>query len=133
MLALGVHTLGPEYLTASEREMHMWAAEGLAQSCVLMYLDQPSGMGPDEVWMTPYYPNWEQGRWVDQVKKWESGGRKGGVPPGVSSGDIVPVRNESMRDTKIKGNNYVLRPETVESLYILWRTTGDSRYREWGW
>ena len=27
----------------------------------------------------------------------------------------------------------LLRPETVESLFVLWRTTGNQRYREWGW
>lgn len=26
-----------------------------------------------------------------------------------------------------------LRPEAVESLYYLWRITGDAQYREWGW
>ena len=25
------------------------------------------------------------------------------------------------------------RPETVESLYYMWRITGDEKYREWGW
>lgn len=25
------------------------------------------------------------------------------------------------------------RPETVESLFIMWRLTGDNIYREWGW
>jgi hypothetical protein len=28
---------------------------------------------------------------------------------------------------------YDLRPETVESLFIAWRLTGDTRYREQGW
>ena len=27
----------------------------------------------------------------------------------------------------------VLRPEAVESLFVLWRATGRQRYREWGW
>ena len=27
----------------------------------------------------------------------------------------------------------VLRPEAVESLYYMWRLTGEQRYREWGW
>ncbi len=27
----------------------------------------------------------------------------------------------------------LLRPETVEALFLLWRTTGDSKYRDWGW
>lgn len=28
---------------------------------------------------------------------------------------------------------YILRPEVVESYFILWRITHDPRYREWGW
>lgn len=28
---------------------------------------------------------------------------------------------------------YMLRPETVESLFILYRTTGEQKYRDWGW
>ncbi|THV00628.1 glycoside hydrolase [Dendrothele bispora CBS 962.96] len=28
---------------------------------------------------------------------------------------------------------YILRPETVESLFIAFRLTGDVKYREWGW
>jgi hypothetical protein len=27
----------------------------------------------------------------------------------------------------------LLRPETVESLFVLYRITGDEQYREWGW
>lgn len=27
----------------------------------------------------------------------------------------------------------ILRPETIESLFYLWRKTGDAKYREWGW
>lgn len=29
--------------------------------------------------------------------------------------------------------NNDLRPETAESLYLLWKVTGDPKYREWGW
>ena len=28
---------------------------------------------------------------------------------------------------------YILRPETVESFFYMWRITGDPQYREWGW
>lgn len=28
---------------------------------------------------------------------------------------------------------YNLRPETIESIFYLWRITGDNMYREWGW
>ena len=29
--------------------------------------------------------------------------------------------------------HYLLRPETVESYFYLWRLTHDPKYREWGW
>ena len=27
----------------------------------------------------------------------------------------------------------ILRPETIESLFYLWRFTGNKTYQEWGW
>jgi rhamnogalacturonyl hydrolase YesR len=27
----------------------------------------------------------------------------------------------------------ILRPETVESLFLAYRSTGDEKYRQWGW
>lgn len=27
----------------------------------------------------------------------------------------------------------ILRPETIESLFYLWRLTGNKTYKEWGW
>ena len=37
--------------------------------------------------------------------------------------------------TLIKAGNfqYLLRPETVESVFIAWRMTGDPRYRDVAW
>jgi len=32
-----------------------------------------------------------------------------------------------------KASSYILRPETVESFFILNQLTGDPVYREWGW
>eukprot|EP00041_Stephanoeca_diplocostata_P026392 m.711753 g.711753 ORF g.711753 m.711753 type:complete len:739 (+) comp22954_c0_seq2:141-2357(+) len=34
---------------------------------------------------------------------------------------------------KIKDSRYILRPETVESYFYLWRTTHDPKYRDWAW
>lgn len=28
---------------------------------------------------------------------------------------------------------YILRPETIESYFIMWRLTHDQKYRDWGW
>jgi len=29
--------------------------------------------------------------------------------------------------------SYKLRPEMIESLFVMWRVTKDEKYREWGW
>ena len=41
-----------------------------------------------------------------------------------ASGRITSRNNEKM---------YLLRPETVETYFYLWRLTHDQRYRDWGW
>eukprot|EP00003_Mantamonas_plastica_P029280 TRINITY_DN68_c2_g1_i1.p1 TRINITY_DN68_c2_g1~~TRINITY_DN68_c2_g1_i1.p1 ORF type:complete len:158 (-),score=35.20 TRINITY_DN68_c2_g1_i1:239-712(-) len=33
----------------------------------------------------------------------------------------------------IEKSTYLLRPETIESMFVLYRMTGDSVYQEWGW
>ena len=30
-------------------------------------------------------------------------------------------------------DQYELRPETVESYFVMWRITHDQKYRDWGW
>mmetsp|Transcript_22339 Transcript_22339/g.33387 ORF Transcript_22339/g.33387 Transcript_22339/m.33387 type:complete len:124 (+) Transcript_22339:135-506(+) len=43
------------------------------------------------------------------------------------------VRFTGSNDFHGTPNYYILRPETVESLFILNYLTGDPIYREWGW
>lgn len=42
---------------------------------------------------------------------------------------------EWRKDFNVKSNDVhnLQRPETVESLFYMWRITGDVKYREWGW
>lgn len=37
------------------------------------------------------------------------------------------------RKQKLIDAKYQLRPETIESVYIAWKLTGDPKYREIGW
>lgn len=51
---------------------------------------------------------------------------------GVGLGlDVVMFDNKGAMNPKIHKN--MLRPETVESLFYMWRVTGDPKWREWGW
>jgi len=43
--------------------------------------------------------------------------------------------SDSIEARALKQNEryYILRPETVESYFLMWRLTKDPKYREWGW
>ncbi|EGN96700.1 glycoside hydrolase family 47 protein [Serpula lacrymans var. lacrymans S7.3] len=131
LLALGAHTLD---LAPAEKQIHEWAASGLAYTCWTSYADQATGLGPDEMVMVAgATQNVTSGRWVDVVADWVDQGRPGGLPPGLHEPPVVKVGTTEERDYYAKKNSYLLRPETLESFYILWRTTGDERWRERGW
>ncbi|TFL01959.1 glycoside hydrolase [Pterulicium gracile] len=156
LLALGAHTLplndlksvgidfkslGDNYGAAKQayetlsrynlKDVHLWAAEAVGQACYLLYADQPTGLSPDEVFMkTP--PDNKSTRWLTALEGWRASGARGS-PPGT--GNIPPVSQEDVGpgDYNVAHHEYVLRPETVESFYILYKVTGKSIWRERGW
>lgn len=153
LLALGVHTLTDDLIPKKTRERHLWAAEGLAETCWITYADTETGLGPDEMRMKPWPPKTESttttekrdglwgfgarededvgGKWMAHVRKWERGGRVGGKPPGART---VPKESDpGKRDWSPTKTAYLLRPETIESFYILWKVTGDAKWRDRGW
>ncbi|KAJ6582035.1 glycoside hydrolase family 47 protein [Mycena capillaripes] len=143
----------------SLRETHLWAAAGLAETCYMLYADQPTGLAPDEVgfkltdssrWGLSKEGKWLEGggkRWIDAVEAWRKAGAGSGtwkgrrLPPGVGEDtkplvytEIERTRGTGQgRDYSAKKLEYLLRPETVESLYILWRVTGETKWREMAW
>lgn len=105
LLALGAHTLD---LSPKDKELHQWAAEGLAYTCYMTYIDQATGLGPDEM----YFDHWPQGikagAWMNHVKVWEEAGRPGGLAPGLQE---VPTMPAGGRDYSARKTAYLLRPE----------------------
>ncbi|VDB99921.1 unnamed protein product [Peniophora sp. CBMAI 1063] len=109
-------------------DLHRWAAVGMGEACAVMYADQPTGLGPDEAQMTRTAV-----RWIDQLEVWRQGG-SAGTPPGVAP--VIPVRGKAgyeFHEYELKRFAYELRPETIESMFVLWRTTHDVRWRTHGW
>lgn len=134
----GLLALGAATIPDVPRE-HMWAARGFAQTCWMLYADSPSGLAPDEVIMRSKPNNpavnpvpMSFGRlWATHLEEWEQSGAEGD-PPGVRP--VPPIRdmNETMEYTSTRPM-FLLRPETLESFYLLWRTTGEEVWRERGW
>jgi len=125
VLALGAATIPDVPRT------HLWAARGLANTCWTLYADSPTGLSPDVVNMLAGSGPADSSRlWAKELAQWERSGMHGD-PPGVRPAE--PVDNPDMREYRPSRRGYLLRPETVESFHLLWRTTGDIVWRERGW
>ncbi|KAG8903995.1 hypothetical protein FRB99_002407 [Tulasnella sp. 403] len=132
MIALGAKYLkGEPGFDSDMEELWSWAAQGLGETCWVTYADQASGLGPDEVLFQLWPGNPKDGLWISHVRDWKVR-RDGETPPGVKGG--VPLRGASgQTDYAMKLNAYQLRPETVESLFVLYKTTGDPKWRDRAW
>ena len=110
------------------KELHLWAAEGLAQTCYLTYADSATGLGPDEIAMNGYYgaPQVKGGSgkgtkepklWIDALDSWTRSSRKGLVPGLENKKPIVYTEKQRLRgrgrgrDYVMRKTDYLLRPE----------------------
>lgn len=135
LLALGVHSLPSSAFTNitdsltstypllssyNLSDLHMWAATGLADTCWLMYADQPTGLGPEEVLMrTPESPrehprafNDSNGLWLDAMERWRLSGQDGS-PPGIQQ--KKPEPDSTRKDYEVRKAGYLLRPEVYST------------------
>ncbi|KAJ3197751.1 hypothetical protein HDU67_003654 [Dinochytrium kinnereticum] len=113
-------------LTDEERE-DLYIAQELTRTCYEMYHQTPSGLSPEIAFFRP----------LDE----EDGGVKGILESMRKNARNNPPTALTTPDEHYDmdfGMNYrdrhnLLRPETVESLFVLYRITGERKYREWGW
>ncbi|CAL9055079.1 mannosyl-oligosaccharide 1,2-alpha-mannosidase MNS3 [Musa acuminata AAA Group] len=115
-LALGA-TKGITRKKAVERNLltpedleNLKLAEDLAKTCFEMYAVTSTGLAPEIAYF--------------HVEGDSEGGLDGGNKSSEYIDDILIKHND---------RHNLLRPETVESLFVLHRITEDPKYREWGW
>ena len=116
LFALGAISLP---LSPAEKQLHIWVASGLAQTCWLTYMDQATGLGPDEMSFDP-----SSTKWIHAYREWEkmadtgtSGLQRPDFPPGVG-GEPMFISDSAKRDYTNKRTEYLLRPE-VCGFFIL--------------
>ena len=118
------------------RDLHMWAAEGLAETCYITYADMPTGLGPDEVMFKTSDSRgfgkqqdgtWLNGGgelWIDAVDTWKRRGR-GMVPGTGDKKKKIYSEKERLtgsgtgRDYTVKKSAYLLRPEVCSQCLLL--------------
>ncbi|KAI8364091.1 glycoside hydrolase [Blakeslea trispora] len=133
----GMLAMGSKLLNRPE---DMSVAKGLLNTCVHMYQSTATHLSPevwsfdevvdynpltygkseDDIWDSNSWTNWLHVQRPDvKIDTWEG-----------SLNEPIELPKDSIRHFDVK---YLLRPETVESLFMLFRITGDSVYREYGW
>ncbi|XP_061374312.1 mannosyl-oligosaccharide 1,2-alpha-mannosidase MNS3 isoform X2 [Gastrolobium bilobum] len=85
-------------------------AEDLAKTCFEMYSVTSTGLAPEIAYF--------------HTEGFSEQGLDGGNKSSEYVNDII---------IKPADRHNLLRPETVESLFVLYRITEDPKYREWGW
>ncbi|XP_020037496.1 endoplasmic reticulum mannosyl-oligosaccharide 1,2-alpha-mannosidase isoform X3 [Castor canadensis] len=56
-----------------------------------------------------------------------------GLSPEIAHFNLYPRADRRDVEVKPADRHNLLRPETVESLFYLYRVTGDHKYQDWGW
>lgn len=120
LLALSNYLLPDSVYLPGEKQILEWAAEGLANTCYILYAESMTGLGPEEVKFFAYNgdDDYEAGKWIKHVQKW---GKKvswrDGKPPGLQ--DPVPryQGDEQSRDYEYNNPTWYLRPE-VRFLHV---------------
>lgn len=99
-----------------EAATHLDVARELLRTCVQMYMRTPTGLAPE----ITHFP-------LSGLAKRKGAGGQGLVPTG---GGVSVFGDVLIKD---KDSHNLLRPETVESLWVLWRVTGEQEWRDAGW
>ena len=147
MLALGAAALASSRSQAVTDE-DMVVAVRHAQGCVWSYASTPTLVGPEIFQLAACRKGrdavsggresdwsgskgdctWDFTKYTSQLKR---------KPPGKpSSEEIQQFLNANHLGagfTDISDKRYMLRPEAIESLFILWRITGDERLQDAAW
>lgn len=111
---------------SAEQEEDLTLAEELMKTCWGMYTTTPTGLAGEityfNIHSTPL-----------MYEEFTADNRpRGPATFEPSSGETRPVGAD---DYVVHGSDAhnLQRPETVESLFYMWRITGDVKYRDWGW
>ncbi len=102
--------------------------EQITNGCVWAYLNSPTGIMPETFTALPCSTDdgrqceWDDAYWQQQTH----------IPANCMMGNCERFRFPP-GFLQVKDASYKLRPEAIESVFIMWRMTGDEYWRDVGW
>ncbi|KAK8035384.1 mannosyl-oligosaccharide alpha-1-2-mannosidase [Apiospora rasikravindrae] len=123
-----------------ERPADMETAKQLTDGCVWSYFATPSGIGPEIFTFIPCDPDpakddckWSQQRWIDAGKQYWYGNLEPGEVLDKSITDTYKERKLPEGMVEVNDRRYILRPEAIESVFLMYRMTGDKKWADKAW
>lgn len=124
----GMFALGGKLLS---NNTHVDIGSKLARGCVWAYEALSTGVMPETFHLTAC-PDLSECDWDESA--WHAAVLKAASPDdGTSAEEIITSQRLPKGFTKIPDTRYILRPEAIESVFLLFRITGDSYWREKAW
>ncbi|KAF4979073.1 hypothetical protein FZEAL_4658 [Fusarium zealandicum] len=115
------------------RQQDVDAAIKLTNGCIYTYKAFPHGVMPETFYMVPC-DNKESCEWDD--KRWKEGVLKESkIKEGETAHVDGIIKDEHLPKgfTRIPDRRYILRPEAIESVFMLYRVTGQHEFAEHAW
>lgn len=123
MLALGGRLL--------KNETHVELGRKLTDGCIWTYEATPLGIMPEVFDMQPCQRgsecSWDETKWQASVLE------KAGQESGADASSVIRHERLPQGFTSISDRRYILRPEAIESVFLLYRITGDPLLQEKAW
>ncbi|KIV80529.1 hypothetical protein PV11_08022 [Exophiala sideris] len=118
-------------------------ARRLVEGCIWAYNAMPSGLMP-EIFHTsichagvgepePGECDWSDAKWYEAITKKNSPIESKQMTPVELGKTLVQQRGLLPPFTQHGDNRYILRPEAIESVFILYRITGDTKLQDDAW
>lgn len=110
---------------------HIDLARKLTDGCIWAYNAMERGIMPEIAHFvacndTAHCP-WDEDKWLEGVRARFDKDEQRDVQ------EVIRAKNLPKGYTSIDDTRYILRPEAIESVFILYRITGDEKYREAAW
>lgn len=116
-----------------DRPQDLQTAKELTQGCIWAYDAAPNQIAPELYTVIPCPKNsacgWEDSVWHDIIKTNYGGGGR----TAESVEKLIQERNLWKGIVGVDDRRYILRPETIESVFIMWRITGKQIYQDAAW
>ncbi|KAI0015906.1 family 47 glycoside hydrolase [Xylariomycetidae sp. FL0641] len=132
MLAIGAKLL--------DRPDDLATARKLTQGCVWAYAAMPHGLMPEVFALAACAPPDAPCAWNETAWKAAVLARAGPDPASVGQGELDAAADRVVADrrlprgfTEIADARYILRPEAIESVFVLYRVTGEAAWAESAW